>query len=152
MRYFHPSVSDWHLIILRVALISAFNAIVFFSPLDHRRERSAAGSGFTSATRVPPRGALPSPPSSSTTPCSPACLHPTPCHDAPSTSPVYRHGRGRGRHELPVHLSVPSSSYLPGAGWVGVRSPWIYCYTCCVGFFFFLYLFSALYLDRLVTH
>lgn len=123
-----------------------FQCYCFFSPLDHRRERSAAGSGFTSATRVPPRGALPSPPSSSTTPCSPACLHPTPCHDAPSTSPVYRHGRGRGRHELPVHLSVPSSSYLPGAGWVGVRSPWIYCYTCCVGFFFFfVFVLSTLF-------
>ncbi len=101
--------------VFRAALTSAFSALVCFF-LDHRRERSAAGSGFTSATRVPPRGPLPSPPPSTSTPCPPACLHPTPCHDAPTTPPVYRHGGGRGRHELSVHLPIPSSSYLLRAG------------------------------------
>lgn len=93
--------------------------------LDHRGERSAAGSGFTSATRVPPRGPLTSPPPSTSTPCPPACLHPTPCHDATATPPVHRHGGGRGRHELSVHLPVPSSSYLLRAGWVGASSVWL---------------------------
>lgn len=92
--------------------------------VDHRRERSAAGSGFTSATRVPPRGPLPSPPPSTSTPCSPACLHPTPCHDAPATPPVHRHSRGCGRHELSVYLPVPSNSYLLRAGWVRASGLW----------------------------
>lgn len=112
---FQCNVSDWHLVELRAALISVFCALVC-SLLDHRRERSAAGSGFTSATRVPPRGPLPPPPPSTSTPCPPACLHPTPCHDAPTTPPVHRHGGGRGRHELSVHLPIPSSSYLLRAG------------------------------------
>lgn len=92
-----------------------FNHYVCLFLLDHWRKRSAAGSGFTSATRFPPRGTFPSPPSSSSTPCAPSCLHPTPCHDAPS-SLVPRHGR----LELPVHFPVPSSSYLLRAGWVRV--------------------------------
>lgn len=92
--------------------------------LDHRRERSAAGSGFTSAARVPPGGPLPSPSPPTSTPCSPACLHPTPCHDAPATSPVHRPRRGCGWHELSVQLPVPSGSYLLRAGWVGASSLW----------------------------
>lgn len=84
--------------------------------LDHRRERSEEGSGFTSATRFPPRGAFSSPPSSTSSPCAPACLHTASRHDPPSTSPLHKHGRRRGRLELPVHLPVPPSSYLLRAG------------------------------------
>lgn len=112
---FRSSVSKLQRLELTATLISAFCALVCFL-IDHRRERSAAGSGFTSATRVPPRGALPSPPPSASTPCPPACLHPAPCHDAPATPPVHWHGRGCGRHEFSVHLPVPSSSYLLRAG------------------------------------
>ncbi|KAI3354066.1 hypothetical protein L3Q82_018624 [Scortum barcoo] len=53
---------------------------------------------------------------STSAPCPPACLHPTPCHDAPATTPVHWHGGGRGRHELSVHVPVPSGSHLLRAG------------------------------------
>lgn len=112
--YFQSGVCDWHLIEVGAAPITPRLSVCFLS--DHRRERSAAGSGFTSATRVPPRGALPSPPSSTSTPCPPAYLYPTPCHDAPSASPLHKHGRRSGRRDFSVHLSVPSSSYVHGAG------------------------------------
>lgn len=91
--------------------------VCFLSFADHRRERSAAGSGFTSAARVPPRGPLSPPPPSTSAPRPPACLHPSPGHDGPAAPPVHRHGRGRGRHELSVHLPVPSGSHLLRAGW-----------------------------------
>lgn len=82
--YFHSNVTDWD-------LLKLFHVRVCLSYVDHRRERSAAGSGFTSATGVPPRGPLPSPPPSTSTTCSPVCLHPTPCHVAPTAPPVHRH-------------------------------------------------------------
>lgn len=122
--YFHSNVTDWDLVELSTALISAFHVLVCLSSVDHRRERSAAGSGFTSAARVPPRGPLPSPPPSTSTPCSPTCLHPTPCHDAPTTPPVYRHSGGCGWHELTVYLPVSSGSYLLRTGWV--RASWLW--------------------------
>lgn len=93
--YIQCSATDWLIVKLWTALISASRWLVCFL-VDHRRERSAAGSGFTSATRVPPRGPLPSPPPSTSAPCPPACLHPTSCHDAPTTPPLHRHGRGSG--------------------------------------------------------
>lgn len=111
---------------------------------DHRRERSAESSGFTSATRVPPRGPFPSPPSSTSTPHPPACLHPTSRLDAPS-SPVHRHRRGCGWHELSVHLPVPSSSYLLGPGWVGASGVWAVLLHWGV-----VYLCSTLYLHSAV--
>lgn len=96
-----------------------FSKLMFvYFLLDHRRERSAEGSGFTSAARFSPRGAFSSPPSSAS-PCAPACLHTASRHDPPSTSPLHRHGRRRGWLELPVHLPVPPSSYLLRAGWAG---------------------------------
>lgn len=97
-------------------LENLLHALVCFL-LDHRGERCAAGSGVTSATRVPPGGPLPSPPPSTSSPCPLACLHPAPRHDAPAAPLVRRHGGRRGRHELPVHLAVPSSSCLLRAGW-----------------------------------
>lgn len=87
-----------------------------FIPLDHRRERSAAGPGATSAARLPPGGTLPSPSPAAAAPRSPACLHPAPCHDAPAAALVHRHSRRRRRHELPVHLPLPSGSHLLRAG------------------------------------
>lgn len=93
-----------------------FRAPLLFIPPDHRRERSAAGPGATSAARLPPGGTLPSPSPAAAAPRSPACLHPAPRHDAPAAAPVHGHGRRRRRHELPVHHPVPSGSHLLRAG------------------------------------
>lgn len=87
-----------------------------FCILDHWRERSATGSGFTSATGFPPRGSFPTPPPSTAAPCTPSSLHPTPRHDGPASSSLHRHARGRWGHELPVHPPVPPSSYLLRTG------------------------------------
>lgn len=105
---------------LPVRMPDRFNAYILSAcfPVDHRREWSAAGSGFTSAARVSPCRSLPSPPPSASTTCPPACLHPTPCHDGTATPPLHRHGRRCGWHEFSVHLSVPPSTYLLRAGWV----------------------------------
>lgn len=99
----------------RIRLLSAAR-LPLYIPLDHRRERSAASPGATSATRLPPGGSLPSSSPAATAPRSPACLHPTPRHDAPAAAHVHRHSRRRRRHELPVHLPVPSGSHLLRAG------------------------------------
>lgn len=103
-------------------LLWRLQAVRLCSPVDHRGEWSAAGSGFTSAARVSPRWSLSSPPPSASTTCPPACLHPTPCHDGTATPPLHRHGRRCGRHEFSVHLSVSPGTYLLRAGWAGAFS------------------------------
>lgn len=138
---FRPTVFPVLLIHFLLASQTAYILSACF-PVDHRREWSAAGSGFTSATGVPPCRSLPSPPPSASTTCPPACLHPTPCHDGTATPPLHRHGRRCGWHEFPVHLSISPSTHLLRAGWVWINlwPVWIFLFiflsekpfNCCI--------------------